>query len=315
MTRRGRRLPALAIIGAGRLARALVPLLSAAKWPVVAVAARSANDARRLCRAAPGACPTTDLTRAVRDARVVLIAVPDREIAGIAARLVRARPAGWRGSVVLHHAGALGVEPLRPLARAGAATGVLHPLQCMGSSRITAAVLPGSAARVEGAPPALAMARRLARSLGLRPLALRIPTTPSDRSAYHAAASLVANDLVALLRISSGLLEETGMRRRDAVAALASLARGVLAHAQSEGIEGALTGPVVRGDAATVTRQIRRIRIASADAAEAHRLLSRELLRFSRAAGRVTTDAAREMAAVLRPRRRRPPGPSGGHGV
>jgi predicted short-subunit dehydrogenase-like oxidoreductase (DUF2520 family) len=286
------------VVGAGGLARSFLPGLVRAGYPIVAVAARSAAHARRAARLAPGASATTSAEDAAREASLVLLAVPDRALRPVAERLARDRKASWDRTVVLHHAGALGVEPLAPLARRGAAVGVLHPLQCLGLPSVAAALLAGSWARVEGDPRAATAARRLARDLGLR-LLPSAAWSSADRAAYHAAASLVANDLVGLLSAAAGLLREIGVPARTADAALVRLARGALAQAETAGLAGALTGPVARGDAETLTRQIQRIAASSPGVAEAHRLICRQVLALARAHRTLSPAEARSVAAVL----------------
>ncbi len=296
------------MVGAGRLARAILPALVAAGYPVVAVAARSLASARRAARVAPGAFATRDPSRAAAAARLVLLAVPDREIAAVASRLARDLSEGWRGRAVLHHAGALGTAPLRPLARRGAAVGVLHPLQVLGRPETASRLLPGSFARIEGDRKGGAAALRLAKDLGLEPLALRRRLSDRDRAAYHAAASAASNDVVALLSIGVELLVAAGARREPAIRALAALLRGAAAHAEAGGIGAALTGPVVRGDAATVATQVARLSRLRPEAAEAHRLLSLWLVRLARTEGLLQRGDAAALRRLLRTRD--PGGPS-----
>ena len=116
--------PPVACIGAGRLARVVLPGLAAAGWPVVAVAASRRSTAQRLCRVLPGARAVARPGKAASDAELLLLAVPDREIAPLGARLAEEEEIDWSGRVVLHHAGSLGLLPLAPLSRAGAAVGV-----------------------------------------------------------------------------------------------------------------------------------------------------------------------------------------------
>lgn len=269
------------IVGAGRLARAFLPALRRAGHPVLAMG-----------RADPGP--------ALSRAALVLLAVPDRAIAEVARSLAadpRGRP--WRGRVVLHHAGALGVEPLAPLGRRGAATGVLHPLQVLGDGRRAADVLAGSAARIEGDPTARRAARRLALELGLRPLPLPVRLTPAQRIGYHTAASLASNDLVALLALALHLLEDAGVGGAAARSALAVLARGALLQIEQGSVEAALTGPAVRGDAATLRGQLGRLRRSSAAGARAHAALSRVLADLAAEHGLLSASGRREVLRVL----------------
>jgi predicted short-subunit dehydrogenase-like oxidoreductase (DUF2520 family) len=211
----------------------------------------------------------------------------------------------WGGRVVLHHAGALGLDPLRPLARAGAFVGVLHPLQTLGDASLAASLLVGSHARIEGQPRARAAAARLARDVGLVPLPLGRHLSAADRAAYHAAASLVSNDLLALLSHGVQLLESIGLDHRAALRALAPLARGTLVQAERHGIGRTLTGPVVRGDAETVRGQLASLRRRSRSAAEVHRLLSEQLIRLAEQEGHPLPRAElRRLRAVLRAGRR-----------
>jgi predicted short-subunit dehydrogenase-like oxidoreductase (DUF2520 family) len=297
--------PATTIIGAGRLARAFLPLLTEAGYPIVAVAARSRASARRACRDLPGVTATDDPVEAASGARLVLVATPDRAIREVAAALARGGDRPWRGTVVLHHAGSEGPALLQPLSRRGAAVGVLHPLQALGGSG--AAVLPGSGARIEGDARAVATARRLARDVGLVPLSLRRRMRRADRAAYHAAASLVSNDLVSLLDLAAEVMVKSGVDRPSALAGLVSLASGTLRNLDEGGLESAITGPVSRGDAGTAATQARCLARHDREGAEIHRLLSRRLLRLAVRTGAVGEDERRELERVLSGR---PDGPA-----
>jgi predicted short-subunit dehydrogenase-like oxidoreductase (DUF2520 family) len=251
-------------VGKGRLARAFGPHLAAAGYPVVNVSGRVADPA-----ALAG------------EAQLVLLAVPDAALAKVAETLAAGTTFSWRGRAVLHHAGALGPDVLDPLRRRGASVGLLHPLQCLGESRLAAELLPGSRARIEGTPKARRLAERLARDLGLTPLPLRGRLSAADRRAYHAAAALLSNDLVALLGLGAGLLESLGLDREAAIGALVPLARGTLEQAARGGVAAALSGPVVRGDADALQGHLRTLARRAPRAEPIHRALSAELLRLS----------------------------------
>ena len=291
MTRASR--PRTALVGTGRVARALSPLLVACGYPVVAIAGRRATSARAIARSIRGASATASPERAAREAELILLAVPDREIAPLARRLAGAGVPGWRGKTVLHHAGALGAGILDPLREAGAEVGVLHPLQALGDPALARHVLPGSRARVEGSRKGAAVARRLARDLGLVPLDLGPDAGDDERVAYHAAASVASNDLVALLGVAVDLLQAAGLDRHTALCALGPLGRGTLLQAERAGLAAAITGPVARGDAETVRRHLRRLERSSPGDARLHRLLSLRLLDLARREGLAVAPADR----------------------
>ncbi len=287
------RRPATTLIGTGRLSRALGPLLAECGYPVVAVVGRRSGTARSVARTIPGASASISPQRSVSRASLILLAVPDREIEPLARRLARTSNLDWSKKVVLHHAGSLGLEVLRPLGKAGAAIGLLHPMQALGQPLVAREVLAGSRARIEGDATATAAAGRLARDLGLVPLSFPRSLDERGRRAYHAAASLASNDLVALIALAADVLETTGLDRDEAVDALVRLASGTLAQTTGGDLDGALTGPVVRGDAKTVAEHLRVLARQSASHAHIHRLLSARLLALVEERGRPLPPAER----------------------
>ena len=284
------------IVGAGGLARAMAHALSRKGQAAVTIASRRPAAASALARGARGVRSARRIEDAVAGATIVLLAVPDRAIAAVAAALVPARPS-WRGVVVPHAAGAYGPELLAALGARGAATGVLHPLAVLGARG--GAPLAGAAARLEGSPKARSAARRLCALVGLVPLRGSGLHSPQGRSSYHAAASLASNDLVALLAAAEGLLVARGVPRREALRALAVLAGGVLDTVRREGLLGALTGPIARNDEATLARQLTALASEDRAAAAAHRALSLRLVELSLAGGRLDAEAARSLRALL----------------
>lgn len=310
--------PRTLVVGAGRLAAAFLPRLRAAGYPILGVVSKSRGSggsrgssgdgggrsvrARRI----DGIPVRSDPGDAAARAQLVLLAVPDREIAAVA-RALATRRHDWTGCVAIHHAGALGPEPLGPLARRGAGVAVLHPLQALGTPggpRASLHRLDGSRARIEGDAAGRAAARRLARDLGLVPLALRPAPGPRARAAYHTAASLASNDLLALMALALGRLESAGAPPTEALRALLPLARGTLDRIEAWGIARALTGPVARGDAATVAVQLASLAEVSPEAVEIHRLLGAEILEIAGRSGALDGPALRAMRVLLTPARR-----------
>jgi predicted short-subunit dehydrogenase-like oxidoreductase (DUF2520 family) len=287
---------ALAIVGAGGLATAMASALSRSVAVAVTVAARRPAAAAALARGRRGVRAARRIDDAVAAADVVLLAVPDRAIPPLARALVPMRPS-WRGVVVLHAAGAYGPELLAPLRARGASTGVLHPLAVLGTQRPGA--LAGAAARIEGMPAAEKAARQLCRLVGLVPVRGHGRLSPHRRRSYHAAASLAANDLVALLAAGQDLLVRLGMPKRAALSALLTLADGVLAAARLGGVLAALTGPVARNDTTTLAAQLKSLAVDDPLAAEAHRALSLRLVDLAEAGGRLDKAEAEEFRRLL----------------
>jgi predicted short-subunit dehydrogenase-like oxidoreductase (DUF2520 family) len=204
----------VAVVGAGRVGSALVAALPDAAGP--------------FGRGYDGA-----------DHDVVLLAVPDREIAA-AASAIPPRD----GRLVGHCSGATTLDVLAPHERFG-----LHPLMTI--SRRTdvgnGSVFLGASAAVAGSSErALAAATALAVRLGMEPFVIH----DAHRAAYHAAASISSNFLVTVEDAAEVLLGDAGLDRRI----LLPLIRATVENWGAEG-RAALTGPVARRDTATVERQ------------------------------------------------------------
>ncbi len=169
------------------------------------------------------------------DVEAVLLCVPDGEIATAAAAMPEDVPLG-------HCSGATGLEVL---ARREAFS--LHPLMTV-TADTEAASFAGAGAAVSGATPEmLDLARALAERLAMRPIEI----APADRVAYHAAASIASNFLVTLEGAAERLAATVGVGRED----LLPLVRASVENWGRLGAEHALTGPVARGDEATVAGQ------------------------------------------------------------
>jgi predicted short-subunit dehydrogenase-like oxidoreductase (DUF2520 family) len=170
------------------------------------------------------------------EADVVLLTVPDQEIKAAAAVLTPGR-----ARFVGHCSGATTLAPL-----AGHEAFSVHPLMTVPAGE--AARFEGAGCAVAGATPqALRVAETLAAALRMRP----VEVADEDRAAYHAAASVAANFLVTLEGAAERLAATAGVPRE----LLVPLARAALDNWAADGAERALTGPVARGDEATIARQ------------------------------------------------------------
>lgn len=202
----------VALVGGGRLGRALAGALVAAGYRVTGPLGRGAAPER---------------------ADVVLLCVPDHEIAAAAACL----PVG---PLVGHCSGATGLGVLAPHEAFS-----LHPLMTVTARGASFA---GAGAAIAGTSErALATARALAQAVGLRPFEV----AEGDRAAYHAAASIASNFLLTLEAAAERIGDTAGVDRQF----LVPLVRATVENWAELGPERALTGPVARGDEATVARQ------------------------------------------------------------
>lgn len=194
-----------------------------------------------------------DRTRRSEDtlrAALVLIAVPDDAIGEVAAAIAAGHAVGER-HVVLHLSGLLDRHALRALAATGAALGSFHPLQSIADPSTASVRLRGAFAGLEGDDRALETGERLAGALGMHPVRL----APGAKAAYHAGAVIASNYVVVLASVAEGLAREAGVPPAQARALYLPLMQGTVGNL-ALGPAAALTGPVRRGDAATVRRHL-----------------------------------------------------------
>ena len=217
--RRRSDLPALRLIGPGRAGSSLAAALGAVGWHV--------EPPRR--RGDP-------LADAAAGVDLLVIATPDEAIAEVA---VAVEPVPT--TVVAHLAGSLGLDVLAPHPRRAA----VHPLvplpdQETGAARLASGVW----FAVAGDP----LGGRVVADLGGR----AVTVADSRRAAYHATAAIASNHLVALLGQAERVAAPTGV----GLEAFLDLARAALGDVAERGPAAALTGPVARGDTATVRRHL-----------------------------------------------------------
>src|SRR3954464_14232847 len=175
------------------------------------------------------------------DCEAVLLCVPASEIAAAAEAVA------GTARFVGHTSGA---TPLSALLPSRAELFAIHPLQTVTGS--APARFAGCGCAVAGSTQrALELAETIATDLGMAPFVVE----DSQRAAYHAAASIASNFLVTLEAEAEALAAGAGIEGFDARAMLGPLVRTTVENWIALGPERALTGPVARGDQATVAAQ------------------------------------------------------------
>ena len=270
----------VAIVGAGRAGGALAVALREAGHRVTAVHSRRPASAAALAlRTGAEAVPTAVAAALLAD--VVFLTVPDAAVSGVAATIA-ATGVAMRDRILVHCSGTLSREALAAARQLGAGVGVCHPLQDLTpDAAASAAALDGAFFGVDADPQARPLLEFLVRSMGGVPFA----APEGDRALYHAAAVLAGNAPLALLSRAVELLTASGVDPEVAAPALATLLEGAARNARALGVRGALTGPVVRDDAATLARHIGALR-ADRELQRLYRSLATETLRAAGADGR-----------------------------
>ena len=226
----------------------------------------------------------------VAQAGVLILAVRDDAIFPLAEALARAE-AVRADQVVLHLSGVLGQEALAPLVPSRAALGSLHPLQTLSDPATAPARLEGTWAAVEGMPRAVQAAEGIAQELGMRPFRL----SGKQKAIYHAGAVFASNYFVVVEAIAQRLLRHAGLSDAEAWQALRPLVEGTFENLTRQEPKDALTGPVARGDEATIRRHLESL---TRDDALLYRALGRAALELAEKGGMDEATAARVAQAL-----------------
>jgi predicted short-subunit dehydrogenase-like oxidoreductase (DUF2520 family) len=275
----------IAVVGAGRVGTALAVLWQHAGHRIVAVAGGPAS-AERAARFLPGV-PVRDAPDSAHGAEVVVIATPDSVIAAVCQEIVGS--GSMRdGASIAHASGATGLDALSPARSAGATIFAIHPLQTCPTVEAAVEDIPGAAFAVTALDDAgFELAERLALDAGGRPFRIADGWKPL----YHAAAVFASNYLVTVTAIAEEIARSAGVP--DPIAALSLLQDATLANVARVGPAEALTGPAVRGDAATVRRNLEALQEHAPEAVRPYVALADLALALAERSGRLP-EAGRE---------------------
>jgi predicted short-subunit dehydrogenase-like oxidoreductase (DUF2520 family) len=247
----------------------------------------------------------TELARlapTLKSRAIVFLTVPDGVVAEVADRLAKAGPSMSTLVAFVHTSGALELGALGTL-RARHPVGSFHPLRSFPEPGPPRAFRDIVVAVDASTPGLLRRLNRMARDLGAEPRRV----DDSRRALYHAAAVFASNYVVALLSEAVGLLQEAGWTEKEAVQGLTALAEGAVANVRRRGPIAALTGPIRRGDAETVTRHLaaladigRQTGSAGDRRSDLYRMLGKVALEIAQQVGLEPAAAERTRRALTR---------------
>jgi len=258
----------IAVVGTGSLGSVLAVLLHEAGFRIREVVSRAGTASRRRARALAKRVGARALV--IGDpgltANVIWLCVPDREIASCARGLAASIP-DWKGRVVLHSSGALAGDELGVLRARGAKVASAHPLMTfVHGSRPS---LAGVGFAVEGDRAARQIAREMISKLG----AEFYPISKKHKALYHAWATFASPLVTVLLAVSEEVALAAGIRRPEARRRLDPILRETVNNYARVGAGPSFSGPIVRGDAATVEKHLREF-VNLPEAADVYRALA-----------------------------------------
>jgi predicted short-subunit dehydrogenase-like oxidoreductase (DUF2520 family) len=282
--------PTTFLVGAGPVATALAGALRLGGVPVLGLWARRAAPARAAGSTAGVAAFSSAPPDILLETEVVILAVRDQAITEVAQKLLGTGLINKR-HVLLHCAGAASARDLLgPVAGQVGGIGTLHPLSAIADAKLSMRALKGTVFGVEGDDVGRATASKLVGAMNGVVLAL----DGTQMAAYHAAAAMASNYIVAAIDAAAAVLATVGVAQDRAAAALVPLAEGALRNIAAHGTTGGLTGPVRRGDLTTISRHLEAIRDRP-ELAEIYRVLARRAVEI---AARIDGHDAPDRAAL-----------------
>lgn len=275
------------IVSAGRVGAALGAALARAGHEIVAVSGVSNDTLHRAERMLPGVAvlPPDEVVAA---ADFVVLAVPDDALRSLVAGL--AATDAWRsGQLVAHTSGAHGIDVLDAAAARGVLALALHPVMTFTGRPEDVDRIEGATFGVTATEDMRAVAEALVVEMGGEP----VWVPESSRPMYHAALTIASNHLVTLVNDARSLLDIAGVEQSARL--LAPLLSASLDNVLRLG-DAALTGPVSRGDVATVAVHVRTIAAAAPDVLPSYVAMARRTAERAQASGQL--DAERALAVL-----------------
>jgi predicted short-subunit dehydrogenase-like oxidoreductase (DUF2520 family) len=278
------------VIGAGRVGAVLGAALARAGHEIVAISAVSRDSLRRAERLLPDVAikPPPEV---VEIADFVLLAVPDDTLRGLVSGL--ASTDAWRsGQLVAHTSGATGISVLDPAAARGVLPLALHPVMTFAGRPEDLNRLSGATFGVTAPDELRPVAEALVVEIGAEPV--WVPELA--RPLYHAALTVGANHLVTVVNDALDLLRRAGVEYPARL--LAPLSSAALDNALRLG-DAALTGPVSRGDVATVRTHLATLAKEAPETVAAYVAMAQRTAERAAASGRLRADQAEAIRRTL----------------
>ncbi len=290
----------IGLIGAGSAGTALMLALHEKGYPIAGIVSRTRTSAERCARLVGCEMVSTDPGKVVPLADVVFIATPDGAIREVCEGIAKGK--GFRtGQIVAHLSGALTSEELQAARACGAKGMALHPMQTFADPQQGAKNLIGASFSLEGDPEAVAFGREVVEALSGRVFVI-----PKEQKALvHAALCVASNYLVTVADMAARMLERAGIEKGEALEAMLPLIQGTVNNLARDGLPSALTGPISRGDAATITRHLKAMEELAPEVLDLYRRLGEHTVRLAREKGGLDPEEEEAIRGMLKNARRR----------
>ncbi len=284
-------MPEIGFIGAGPVGTAFAVNLSQLGYKITGIFDVVREAAQRFANDVSG-CQIYEKAQDLADsADMVFITTPDDIIPKVADGIK------WRtGQSAVHCSGASTVHSLETAREQGAMVGSIHPCQTFAGREQAIANLPGSTFAIEAEEPLKTALTEIARALKGDWVYL----TSEDKALYHAAACIACNYFYTIVKLATDLWQNFGKSNAEATKAYLPLLRGAVNNIENVGFPHCLTGPIARGDLATIRKHIVALEKYAPEMLPLYRDLGIWTIPIALAKGSIDQSRAEELKALLR---------------
>lgn len=285
----------IGIIGCGRVGASIGAAWRQAGHAIIGVSATSTASLERAEDMLPGV-PVLDPDAIAERAELVLVAVPDDEIAPLVTGLADLGRI-HAGQILIHCSGRYGTDVLEAGTRLGALPIALHPSLTFTGTEVDLSRLRQATIAVTAPAPIRPVGEALVVELGAEP----IDIAEADRPLYHAAITHASNHSITIVAEAMELLTEAGVA--DPSAVLHTLVDASVANTMQNGPK-ALTGPISRGDVGTIEAHLAALSEFSLSRSNpavrnSYIALARSTAAKALAMGRITEAQAQQILSAL----------------
>lgn len=240
--------PTISFIGAGKVATALGIYLKQKGFEVSGYASQNAASAERAAIITKSKA-FANLSELLENSNVIWITTPDDKIESVAKQIASTPISNVNEKLIVHASGVHTAKILSSAREKGYQTAAAHPLLAFSNSEDAAQMLNEAWFAVEETSPIIS---NILHKCGNN----KFNIEGNKKTLYHAAACVLSNYMVTLMDASQQMLAHTGLSKEDATSATMPLLESVVKNMQGKSSKDALTGPIKRGDATTVSMHI-----------------------------------------------------------
>jgi predicted short-subunit dehydrogenase-like oxidoreductase (DUF2520 family) len=285
----------LNIIGCGNVGQTLAHLwVKHGIFQIQDVCNRSFTSAKNACEFI-GEGQAVELLNDLRPADLFLIGTADQSIAECCASLVASNVL-QTGNIVFHCSGALPASILDRAKNVGALIASVHPIKSFANPSLCITNFAGTFCGAEGDIAALVELEKAFQAIGGQTLQV----DSANKTFYHAASVVVSNYLTALIEVGIQSYVKAGLTREQALQIIAPISHGTIRNIVELDTAKALTGPISRGDVATVKTQLSAFQDWKPAYGELYRLLGGVALDLSKFKGVASSEALDSLSKLLK---------------